>query len=34
VPARTLVEPVLVDRDNVDDPAIQQILSVRWRPQQ
>jgi ribose transport system substrate-binding protein len=33
VPPRTLVEPVLVDRDNVDDPVIQQTLSVRWRPQ-
>ena len=33
VPARTLVAPVLVDRENVDDPAIQQVLSVRWRPQ-
>jgi ribose transport system substrate-binding protein len=33
VPARTLIEPVLVDRENVDDPAIQKILSERWRPQ-
>ena len=33
VPSRVLIEPVLVDRDNVDDPSIQQILSVRWRPQ-
>ncbi len=34
VPARTLIEPVLVDRQNVNDAAIQQILSDRWRPQQ
>ncbi len=33
-PPRVLVEPVLVDRENVNDAAIQQILSVRWRPQQ
>lgn len=33
VSASTLVEPVLVTRANVDDPAIQRILSMRWRSQ-
>ena len=32
VPERIYVEPRLVTRANVDDPAIQTILSMRWRP--
>lgn len=31
---RTMVEPTLVTRGNVDNAAIQQILSLRWRPTQ
>lgn len=33
VPARTLVQPRLVTRANVDAPEIQRILDARWRPQ-
>ena len=34
VPLKTLVEPVLVTRENVDQDTVQQILSLRWRPRQ
>lgn len=33
-PAKTIIEPFLVTRANVDNPAIQQTLSLRWRPTQ
>lgn len=33
VPPRVLIQPVLVDRENIDAPAIQEILSVRWSPE-
>jgi ribose transport system substrate-binding protein len=33
-PARIQVAPVLVTRDNIDDPGIQQVLSMDWRPRQ
>lgn len=32
VSPRTLVDPVLVTRENIDQEAIQRILSLRWRP--
>lgn len=32
VPEQRLVEPVLVTRRNVDDEPIQEMLSLRWRP--
>ena len=34
VPPKTVVEPVLVTRENIDREAIQRILSLRWRPRQ
>lgn len=33
VPPRVLIKPLLVTRENIDEPAIQQVLSLRWRPQ-
>jgi ribose transport system substrate-binding protein len=31
-PSLIRVAPVLVTRDNIDDPGIQQVLSMDWRP--
>ncbi len=33
MPAMTRVAPLLVTRNNIDEPAVQQVLSMDWRPQ-
>jgi hypothetical protein len=31
--ATRIVQPILVTRDNVDQPAVQQVLDMNWRMQ-